>query len=137
MKNPRASRALKWALDPGNLGFIFFAQLCCTLLSKMSKIFLGPLLSQSLDSPLVAIFTQGELGLKQKLLDLFGSFGLSTKEPYTIMLCLLSLALLALHHLCTPPSAIGLDIELHIWYNFVHIYPIMLIKYLVILTHSF
>ena len=38
---------------------------------------------------------------------LFGLFGLSTKEPYTIML----FPWHRHHHLCTPPSAIGLNIE--------------------------
>ena len=46
----------------------------------------------------------------------FGSFGLSTKEPYTIMNCP---SCVILHHwhrhwcrcLCTPPPGTGLDIE--------------------------
>ena len=42
----------------------------------------------------------------------FGSFGLSIKEPYTIMLCP-SLALLALSCVvvCAPPPGTWLDIE--------------------------
>ena len=51
---------------------------------------------------------------------LFGSFGLSTKEPYTVMLC--PSCVIILHrcqhqcwhqhwHLCTPPPGTGLDIE--------------------------
>ena len=39
MKNPRASRALRWALDPGQLGLSSFAQLCCVESAKRSKIF--------------------------------------------------------------------------------------------------
>ena len=46
----------------------------------------------------------------------FGSFGLSTKEPYTIMLC--SPCIIVPHHqwwqhcLCTPLLATGLDTEI-------------------------
>ena len=51
---------------------------------------------------------------------LFGSFGLLTKEPYTVMLCLLCIIVLHRHwcqcwcwhwHLCTPPPGTGLDVE--------------------------
>ena len=48
----------------------------------------------------------------------FGSFGLSTKEPYTIMNCR-SFVVIGIvlhqrwhhHHLCTPPPGTWLDIE--------------------------
>ena len=69
---------------------------------------------------------------------IFGSFGLSTKEPYTVMLCPSCVVVLCWHrhwHLCTPPPGTGLDIETS---YLVHICPpFMHIKYLVILTHSF
>ena len=47
----------------------------------------------------------------------FGSFGLSTKEPYTIMLCPSCVIILhhcwhwCWHHLYTPTLATGLDME--------------------------
>ena len=70
---------------------------------------------------------------------LFGSFGLSTKEPYTIMLCpscvVVGIVLRWHRCLCTPPPGIGLDIEtlylVYICPPYVHI------KYLVILTCSY
>ena len=45
------------------------------------------------------------------ILVLIGSFGLSTKEPCTIMYCPLSLSNHH-HHPCTPPPGTGLDIEI-------------------------
>ena len=38
IKNPRASRALRQALDPGQSGLTSFVQLCCAKLAKRSKI---------------------------------------------------------------------------------------------------
>ena len=45
MKTPRASRSLRQALDPDQLGLTSFTQLCCVEYEKWSKIF-------SLGSPL-------------------------------------------------------------------------------------
>ena len=39
IKNPRASRVLRLALDPGQLGLSSFMRLHCTKLAKRSKIF--------------------------------------------------------------------------------------------------
>ena len=48
MKNPRASRALRWALDPGQLRLNSFVQLRCTKLAKRFKTFgLGPPLQKA------------------------------------------------------------------------------------------
>ena len=53
-----------------------------------------------------------------KILLVFGSFGLSTKEPYTIMLrptCAIILHRWHQNHMCSPPSGIVLDIETSYW----------------------
>ena len=43
---------------------------------------------------------------------IIGSFGLSTKEPYTVMNCPSCVVILHHHwHLGTPPPGTGLDIE--------------------------
>ena len=48
IKNPRASRALRWALDPSQLGLTSFTQFHCVKLVKKSKIFsLGPPLQKA------------------------------------------------------------------------------------------
>ena len=51
----------------------------------------------------------------------FGSFGLSTKEPSTTILCQSSWswASLLVSSVLTPPS-LELDIKLHIWYDYAH-----------------
>ena len=65
---------------------------------------------------------------KVSFLLFFGSFGLLTKEPYTIMNCLLSLASCIIgvlhHHLCTPPLGTGLDIETSILVDICTMSPI-------------
>ena len=67
---------------------------------------------------------------------LFGSFGLSTKEPFTIMLCppcvVIDVVLHRCHHLCTPPCGTGLYIETSYL-----VYLCTNVKYSVILTCIF
>ena len=75
---------------------------------------------------------------------IFGSFGLSTKEPYTIMLVRRWHWHWHCCHLCTPPPGTGLDIETSYLVYICTFVPnicicpqYMHIKYLVILTCSF
>ena len=56
-KNARASRALRWALDPGQYWLTWLAQLCFATSAKSRKKFLGPPLDQILDPLVNLIFT--------------------------------------------------------------------------------
>ena len=49
VKNTRASRALRWALDPSQYWLASLAQLCFTMSAKSQKKFLGTPLDQILD----------------------------------------------------------------------------------------
>ena len=56
MKNSRASGALRWALDPSQLGLTLFTRLHSTLLAKTDKNFGAPLsVSQILELPLSSL----------------------------------------------------------------------------------
>ena len=59
VKNARASRALRWALDPCQYWLASLTRLCFAMSAKSPKKFLGPQLDQILD-PLV------NLGLLQR-----------------------------------------------------------------------